>query len=431
MKKYLTALTLTTLFANFSLTGCTNNNTKPHTQAPVVTLGKAVDLPAPSIAKKPNLVPIPQSKPETKIELLPDSPQTTEVTPELAPAITELIPVSSVATQAEQQRVKQQQQALRKVVILLPDHPSLGSVNRDIEKGIRMAHQQHPHNTNLQLIFIHDPLPSDQLLLKAKGFSPDWIIGPLTKSDIQTINTQLDKNQILLNRLDTSTPAYQLGLPIEDETNQILSSLGKNTQPIAVVASNDPAEQRILTSLQQQASIYKIPVLVINVDKQNATINNWLEKEGGMEQSRQRIEQLGKLLRTKFETPSHPRSDLQALILLGNAKQAHNIMPAVQYHQINWSILATSHLLPSHKGDKFGEPDFEGIKVLTPPYLISNTGLGTLFEALGWDSYQLLGNPSAINANSMTGKLILNNNNQLVRQLTWQRVHQNELKPLK
>jgi hypothetical protein len=278
---------------------------------------------------------------------------------------------------------------------------------------------------------VHDPLPAEHLLNKAKSFSPDWIIGPLTKTDIQAIAGQLDKQQILLNRLDTATVALQLGLPVEDETTQLLKSLANNTQPIAVVASNDAIEQRLLANLQQQASAQNIPVLTINVDKQNADISLWLENEGGLSKSRQRIQRMEKLLRTKLEMPAQARTDLQALILLGNGRQAHSFMPAVQYNQINWPILATSRLLPTRKGDKFNEPDFEGVRVLTPPYLISATGPETPFEALGWDSYQLLGNPNAINVAGMTGKLILNANNQLLRQLTWQKIHQSQLNNIK
>ena len=426
MKKTLRTLTIISGAITLILTGCTGNNAKPHSPAPVVTPGQSDPKPTPVIINKPvTVAPVPI---ESKAEPIATSPVIV-ATPNTDPIIAE--PASSVATPAELQRINQSQQALRKVVVLLPDHPSLGDVNRDIEKGIRAAHQQRPHNANLQLIVIHDQLPAEQLLLKAKAYAPDWIIGPLTKADIQPISDQLDKQQILLNRLDVATNAMQMGLPVEDEINQLLNSLNSNTQPIAVVASNDAAEQRILTGLQQQANTRNIPVITIAVDKQNANISDWLDNEGGLKESRQRIERMGKLLRTKFDMPAQPRHDLQALVLLSNGKQAHSFMPAVQYHQLNWPILATSRLLPSRKGDKFSEPDFEGIRVLTPPYLISNTPIETPFEALGWDSYQLLGNPLALNIDGMTGKLTPNSNNQLTRQLSWQRIHNSQLTPLK
>jgi len=427
MKKTLLTATLISTAIALMLTGCTGNDSRTHTPAPVVTPGQSAPKATPPVAvSKPIVTPI-AAQPEIK-------PEPITVTPDPAPlaATTESSTALNTAEQkAEQQHITAQQQSLRKVVVLLPDHPSLGDVNRDIEKGIRAAHQQRPHNGSLQLIFIHDQLPAEQLLAKAKAYTPDWIIGPLTKTDIQPISNQTDKQQILLNRLDIATAALQLGLPVEDETNQLLNSFGNNTQPIAVVASNDATEQRILTSLQQQANARNIPIITIAVDKQNANISDWLENEGGLKDSRQRIERIGKLLRTKFDMPAQPRHDLQALVLLSNAKQAHNFMPAVQYHQISWPILATSRLLPTRKGDKFNEPDFEGIRVLTPPYLLSSLSIETPFEALGWDSYQLLGNPLAINIDGMTGKLTPNTNNQLTRQLTWQRIQGSQLKPVK
>jgi outer membrane PBP1 activator LpoA protein len=416
MKKLLIAYTYIAIITSLILTGCASN--RAHTPAPVVTAGQpAITKPNPVIVNKP--VP---TLTETKPESLITNPEPTiMVTPEL----------SEEEKHAAVQKMKQEQTALRKVVVLLPDYPSLGDVNRDIEKGIRAAHQQRPYNNNLQLVFIHDQLPAEQLLNKAKSFAPDWIIGPLTKTDIQAISTQLDDKQILLNRLDNATPALQLGLPVEDEITQLFNVINGSKQPIAVITTNDAIEQRILAGLQQKADANNIPVLVIEVNKQNANISQWLDTTGGIAQSRQRIERMSKLLRTKLETTPQARHDLQALILLGNAKQAHSFMPAVQYHQISWPILATSRLLPTRKGDKFNEPDFEGIRVLTPPYLLSAAGPETPFEALGWDSYQLLANPKALNIDGMTGKLLPNENNQVVRQLTWQRIHQSQLVPLK
>jgi hypothetical protein len=419
MKNSLTAYTLIGCISSLILVGCSSNNNRAHTPAPVIVPGQQVNKATAVVIPKAVITPAPVT--ETKVEPTPIAAKPESTTTTLSPE----------AVLAEQHQVSQQQQALHKVVIILPDHPSLGDVNRDIEKGIRAAHQAHPINSNLQLIFIHDQLPPEQLLAKAKEFSPDWIIGPLTKTDIQGMMTQLGAQHIVLNRLDSATAALQFGLPAEDEATQLLNSLDHNTQPIAVVASNDAFEQRMLNSLQQQANEQQIPVLPISVDSKNATINTWLENEGGIAQSRQRIDRLSKLLHSKLDITPKSRSDLQALILLGNMRQAHSVMPAVQFHQISWPVFATSRLLPTHKGDTFNEPDCNNVRVLTPPYLLSETGPETPFEALGWDSYLLLGNPNAINIHGMTGKLLRNNSNQIIRQLSWQKIHQNQLVPLK
>lgn len=422
----LTSRITSLILLSLALGAC--NTSKPRTPAPVVVPGQNAAQPnqqtaqtqTPSEATKPVIPPV-----NNMANATIKQPETTEENAAASPIIA---PV--VETTETPEFVKQQQQALRKVVILLPDRPSLAEVNRDIEKGIRAAHQQHPLNNALQLIFIHDPLPSDQLMAKAKAFSPDWIIGPLTKGDIQGAQALLDKQQILLNRIDTPTAALQFGLPAEDEAAQLLAKLKSATRPIAIVTSGDATEQRLLTTLQQQASELRIPVYVITVDKNLPDIRDWLLQTGGIQASQKRIERISKLTNTKLETPPHARTDIQALILLGNARQAHAIMPAIQYYRPNWSILATSRLLPIRKGEVFNEPEFNEIQVLTPPYLTAPTGPETPFEALGWDSYQLLGNPQAINVEGMTGKLFINTSNQVVRQLNWQRIKQNQLVPV-
>ncbi|MCL4556547.1 MAG: hypothetical protein M1572_06645, partial [Gammaproteobacteria bacterium] len=109
-----------------------------------------------------------------------------------------------------------------------------------------------------------------------------------------------------------------------------------------------------------------------------------------------------------------------------NVKQLRSIMPSLSYYRINWPVYATSRLLPSKSTDPFNEPELNGVSVLTPPYLINTPAPTSLFEALGWDSYQLLANPLAHSANTQTGKLT-NQNNQLHRQLIWMHIQDGRL----
>lgn len=400
------------------LSACTSS--KPSAPAPVVTPRQASTpvmsptKPAPTITVMPAPVP---AKVEPQLIEKPVEPVVAPVTITEPPA----------AVSVPESVIKQQQAAIRKVVVLLPDRPSLTEVNREIEKGIRLAHEQQPHNPLLQLVFIHDDLPADALLLKAKAHAPDWIIGPLTKQDIQGMAASLSQQQVVLNRLESATTAVQLGLPVEDEVTQLLDALPQGQQPIAVVVSQEPSEQRLFSALQQQASVRQIPVLPIVVDKYKPDVQSWLLNEGHWEQSRQRIDRMSKLLRQPIEAVPQARSDVQALILLSQGKQAHQYMPSVQYTQLRWPVLATSRLLPTKKGERFNEPDFEQVRVLVAPYLVQEAGPQTAFEALGWDSYQLLGNPTAQKANTMTGELVLNGNNQLVRKLRWQVIKQSQL----
>lgn len=317
---------------------------------------------------------------------------------------------------------EKRQASIQRILVLLPDHPSLTSVNRDIENGIRKAHQTQPHNPHLQIIVLHDSLPAPQLMLKAQAYQPDWIIGPLTKSDIQALGNNTLPNQVLLNRLDTPTQALQLGLPIEDEADQLLDALSQDGRPLLVVASQDPQDQRLLTTLTQRAQTRELTLLTIPVDKNHADITPWLDTHGNLNASRDRILALGKALNRKLTAEPRIRQDIQALVLLGNLRQAQSLMPALHYRQIRWPVLATSRLLPTRKGETLSEPDLKGIQVLTPPYLTSSTqGPDTPFEALGWDSYQLLANPrlNQTGIQGMTGLLSRTPQNQVNRRLTW------------
>lgn len=422
----------------FTLVGCSSQTARHHEPAPVVVPGKSTqqanaNAAPPSVAVAPAVT---LAKP-----VQPTLPPQLSVQPTLPPAETIVEPSATVSNLAapvsetvvdtnKLESIKQQQAKLRKVVVLLPDHPSLTEVNQEIEKGIRLAHEQQPHHAALQLIFIHDSLPPDQLMQKAQAYAPDWIIGPLTKQDIQGMQAALMSNQIVLNRLEQPTAALQFGLPVEDEASQLVSQL-KLRQPIAVAYSQDATEQRLASSVEQEAALRNMPVLSIVLDKHAPSLQDWLNAEGGLMASKQRIEQVTRLLHQPVNASVQPRRDIQALVLLSGRKQAHQYMPSVQYLQLQWPMLATSRFLPSQQGERFNEPDFERVRVLTPPYLLQENGPKTAFQALGWDSYRLLANPTAYQVQGMTGKLSVNGQNQVVRQLSWKRIQQSQLVELK
>lgn len=354
------------------------------------------------------------------------------MTPAPAP-VGGILPAQAVQTDASSNaQIKLAQQALRKVVVLLPDRASLAEVNRDIEKGIKAAHQQHPHNPHLQLVFLHDALSGEALLQKAKSYAPDWIIGPLTKTDIQSLQSLATSQHIFLNRLDSATTALQIGLPAEDEIEQLLAQFKPNQGQLIVIASNDASEQRLVNYLTQSAHNKQLSVSSVTVEKQNADIRTWLINEGGIQSSEARIKRMTQLLRGDFsDTSPQARQDVQAIVFLGNAKQLRSIMPSLEYYRVGWPVYATSRLLPSKNSEVFYEPELNGVTVLAPPYLLNTQSPNTPFEALGWDSYQLLADPQAQVANTQTGKFFssqqLNSQTQLKRQLKWVRIKEGRL----
>lgn len=410
---------------SLTLTGCGSSN-QTKTSAPVVqpTQNEPVKtaVPAPT---KPIVATENQPVPNNKVVdiLVPENTKTLITTDETT------APLASASPAVNEESIKQAQKNLRKVVVLLPDRPSLAEVNRDIEKGIRAAHQHQPHNPHLQLVVLHDALSGEALMQKANAYTPDWIIGPLTKSDIQSIQSLTNERHIFLNRLDGPTTSLQIGLPLEDEIDQLLSQFQPQLGQLLVVASNDAGDQRLLTHLNQKAKALAFNLTSVTVEKQNPDLRDWLIREGGIQSSQDRIKRLTNLVKGDFsDSPPQTRQDVQALIFLGNAKQLRSIMPSLSYYRINWPVYATSRLLPSKSTDPFNEPELNGVSVLTPPYLINiNTPAPTsLFEALGWDSYQLLANPLAHSANTQTGKLT-NQNNQLHRQLIWMQIQDGRL----
>lgn len=409
-------LALTLILAPLWLLGCANQpkSTPAPVVQPIQTTSTTTVQPAPAhSAAAPE--PVASKAPVLAITVAPEP---------FGGIIPAAIPLddSNLANQ-----VKQAQSALRKVVVLLPDRPSLAEVNRDIAKGIMAAHQQQPHNPHLQLIFVHDSLSGEALMQKAQAYAPDWIIGPLTKADIQSVQSLAGAQHILLNRLDTPTAALQIGLPAEDEIDQLLAHFQSQQGQLLVISSNDASEQRLVNYLSNSAQAKQLATIQVTVEKQNADLRPWLISEGGIQSSQDRIKRMTQLVRADLSDSNlQARQDIQAVIFLGNAKQLRSIMPSLTYYRVEWPIYATSRLLPSKNSETFHDTELNGVTVLAPPYLLTPQLPSSPFEALGWDSYLLLANPQALGKPTQTGKLV-NQNNQLRRQLNWTHIKEGRL----
>lgn len=415
LKPAQTSLTAFSLLLISLLAGCSNPSKNP---APVID---------PSSPKKQATTP---KLPDNPIISANPATSTVSTTPPITPqpATTEnKIEVAPTTNTHNTEQIKQAQEQLRKLVILLPDRPTLTEANRDIEKGIRAAHAQLAHNPHLQLIFIHEPLSGEALYQKASNHSPDWIIGPLTKTDIQSVQTLAQEKHIFLNRLEAPTKSLQLGLPIEDELDQLVSMLPADKGQVLVIATADAQEQRVLTQFLSKATANQLKTIAMTVDKNRADIQDWLLKEGGIQDSLERNKRLAQQLKADFSNNiGRSRQDIQAIVFLGNAKSLRSIMSSIHYHQIKWPVYATSRLLPTKATDNLYEPELDGVFVLTPPYLSAPSSVINPFEALGWDSYYLLANPQAQIHRFQTGNLV-NQANHMKRQLPIQRIKDGKL----
>lgn len=307
---------------------------------------------------------------------------------------------------------------MRRVVVLLPDRPSLQQVNRDIVQGIRHAHKLTPIHANLEIITIHDDLPADQLTAKVNAFAPDAVIGPLTKADIQGTAQLTATTQIALNRNPEPDHRLQMGLSPEDELTQLLHQRKYKTLPVAVFSSNDPQDKRLLSGLEQLIAKDQAPIITIPFSNAGTEFNTWLKQDGHLDNSQKRITALKQVLKQNVQAEPRLRQDIQVFITLSSAKNTRALIPALRYYQAPWKLLATSKLLPTRKGSDLNEPDLVGMEVTVPPYLLNDGPIQNAFEALGFDAYQLLAYREVSQFSGQTGKLTTQNN-QVYRQLEW------------
>lgn len=404
------------------LSACTSS--APHKPAPVVDPN--VRHQTTTVVTSPQVIPVAPSHTgqmqNTPIMPTPE-PTLPPTEPPITPPVTDTTSVSPEPEGLKEplgQTVKNESvTGLKRLVVLLPDRPSLQQVNRDIVQGIRQSHKQSPINANTEIIVISDDLPIDQLVSKVNGFAPDAVIGPLTKPDIQGAGQQLSAPiQIALNRYAEVDHRLQVSLAPEDELTQLLGQRRYKNMPIAVFATQDAQDKRLLAGLEQITVQDQTPILQLPSSASGTDVLNWLKQEGNLEHSQKRISALKQVLKQTVQAEPRLRADIQAFISLSSAKNTRPLIPALRFYQVNWKLLATSKVLPTVKGSALNEPDLTGMDVLVPPYLLNDGAIKNAFEALGFDAYQLLAYRDVSQFAGQTGKLT-SQNHQVYRQLEW------------
>jgi hypothetical protein len=409
------------LMTLIGLSACTNST--PHRPAPVVD--PTAQHPSKSVSPAPVISAVTSPTGQLQTTPLMPTPEPTLPPTEapIAPPVSDTAPLTpeiNAPTEPAGQMVKNEAViSLKRLVVLLPDRPSLQQVNRDIVQGIRQSHKQAPINANTEIIVISDDLPVDQLVAKVNGFAPDAIIGPLTKPDIQGVGAQLSAPiQIALNRYPEIDHRLQVSLAPEDELTQLLSQRRYKNMPIAVFATQDAQDKRLLAGLEQITAQDQTPILQIPTSPAGTDVIKWLKEEGNLDNSQKRIVALKQALKQSVQAEPRLRTDIQAFISLSSAKNTRPLIPALRFYQANWKLLATSKALPTVKGSVLNEPDLTGMEVLVPPYLLNDGAIKNAFEALGFDAYQLLAYRDVSQFAGQTGKLT-SQNHQVHRQLEW------------
>lgn len=324
----------------------------------------------------------------------------------------------------------------QKIAVLLPKYGDYSSAAEAVRAGILNAYYNKDGQSEGQRVKFYDISRQDikSAYKQAMKDGADFIIGPLTKSEVQELKSgvTLKTPTLALNYAPRSyfrSPRnlFEFGLKPEDEAKQVATrARSKGLSRALVIAGNDSLDKRLTT----------------------AFLNNW-ENLGGKvtdtlyyENNTDFTQAIPKLLKVnvavdkslmrketnKYVLSGLRRHDFDVIFVFAKSDKAHTIVPMLRYYYTgDTPIFATSSIYGGNPNAS-RNVDLNGVIVCDIPKKLrgyrSNEGMPNkrLF-AVGKDAYILSQNLDRLNKlpnfpiYGATGALMLSGYNQIHRRI--------------
>ncbi|WP_460856760.1 penicillin-binding protein activator [Rheinheimera gaetbuli] len=348
----------------------------------------------------------------------------------------------------------------QRIAVLLPLTGQFSQHAQAVQYGILAAASL---QNSAELTFIDSQQTADALAQQVNQSQADFVIGPLLKEQVDSINQATDWPwpTLFLNSKDSSTPAkaerYYFALSMEDEATQMAQLFQQKNyrRPVIISAASNinlRMQQRFISQWRQFGHDAPEHYQFNAKADLESLINKLLETD----RSRERVKSISNMISSKVEAEPHSRLDIDAIYLIADPVQTRLFKPFVDV-----SVSPTAPKLPvyassrshSTRVDSTDVRDLNGLTFTEMPWLLGEQNsvklrqqyqqifgeqdetLQRLF-AMGFDAYKLLGSlrqqqqlPAAV-FSGLTGQLRLDNDGSLVRQLSWATYRNNRLRPI-
>ena len=333
----------------------------------------------------------------------PNHPATKKAQSMIKQPTTTPTPVATKTTPAVPSNVK-------RVAAILPLSGPLADVGQSLLNGIKKAQRDHAPDIE---IMTYDSNKGDINATYRKAISrgTDFVIGPFKKSKLTQLSnvSHLPVNTLGLNYINQSnapTGLYQFGLLPEDEAAQVaLKVLANGHKNVAIVAPNSSWGKRLRNTFGNS--------FTRNGGKVTLTINY---ADNG-------YQDIATALAKK-------KNRIDAVFLAASPSQARTIQPIIHKGALSsLPIYSTSHIY-SGLSNPYRNVELEGITYTEIPWILEVAKLGLpqdskfpRLRALGMDALIVAKDMSNLKKgsalNGRTGRIQLNRDGSLHRQLKW------------
>ncbi|NOY66416.1 MAG: ABC transporter substrate-binding protein [Gammaproteobacteria bacterium] len=342
-----------------------------------------------------------------------------------------------------------------KLALILPFSGKLAKPAIAIRDGFLAAHYQNQSNLARTEIKIYDSSKQsqtiEQIYQQAVTDGAEFIIGPLDKQQVtQLANiTDIKIPVLTLNQTDTLPSVtgnfFQFGLIPEDEARQIAERASLEGLIRATVITPKGAwGDRLANAFKQRFEELGGTVLEIShYNFNNPDLSGPIKRMLNLDESQRRYNRLKNALPTEIKFEPRRRQDIDFIFMAAFPKQARLIVPQLRFHHAaGIPVYTTSHAY-NGKENVNDNRDINGVILSDSAWILSPESTAdplrkTFFQlwpqsmdhyarlyAFGMDAYRLLGqikwlhlNPNEY-FNGVSGRLYLNQQNQIKRILQW------------
>ena len=339
----------------------------------------------------------------------------------------------------------------RKVALMLPlqgAHAKSAQAIRDGFLAAFYAHKNDADKPRVQIYdtFVHSDLSDLYQQIVAEG--ADFIVGPLTKEEVDIVSSRL-RAEIPILTLNTTQRSsnqdniLQFSLSPELEAKAVANKAWLDGHRTAVVIiPKSPWGKRMLTSFQDTWKNLGGKIIAVEEVTSQSNLTANIQKLLAINTSEARAQKLKKL-GLKFTTEPRRRADIDMIFIATNAALARQVKPLLNYYFAGNIPAYASSSIYSGKPQPHLDQDLNGIKFCDMPWILDtsisstdtyNTVSGLWpqdFEqyarlyALGLDAYkvalqieQLTLRPG-LGVAGMTGILTLDKQQIIQRKLLW------------
>lgn len=348
----------------------------------------------------------------------------------------------------------------QKVAVLLPLSGKYQNNGLAVKDGLVSAFldSQTEFSSDTELVFydtqsqametLYPQLEQDQI---------DFIVGPLLKSQLRSLLSLAPTQPVFaLNDVQAGEHEQQFFFPLspEDEAKQAAQFMAQREEqnPLLLAPQSSLGKRMAESFTEEWQTLSSSPVDVIYYANRN-DLQRAVRKLLHTDLSQQRISQFKQILGQDLEAEVRSRSDANSLYLVGNNTETKLIKAFID---VTVSPFAVSPRLYASsrsydKNDETSENELDGIYISEMPWILEQQSVNAIrhqqlwpsssdsqkrLYALGYDAYSLISQLAQMRGysdyqlNGLTGKLSVNQQGLVIRQLTWTQYKDGQLVPL-